>query len=182
MKGNGPSLRGIRKAAILLLSIDEDVASEVLRDMDDATIQAIGAQMVQMRDGPPLEELQAVKSEVSQYAGKAETHYYASESARKLSVLLGQSAEEMRNALEPGEFLRRYDSRAISQVLRDEHPQTVAVVLASMEAKKARDVLETLPPVLQPQVAMRLAKVGKVNKDFLADIEKTIAEQLQKRR
>ncbi len=179
MEGNSPARAGIRKAAILLLSVDADAASEILRDLDEATIQAIGAQMVEMRYGVPQEELQAVKNDMSQYVGNAQTHYYASENARKLSALLGESAQEIRNALEPTEFLKRYDSRAIAQVLRDEHPQTVAVVLASMEAKKARDILETLPQQLQPQVVMRLANVSKVNRNFLGDIEKTIAEQLQ---
>jgi len=181
MKGDSHAPAGIRKAAMLLLSIDEETASEIFRDMDEETIQAVGAQMVEMGCGVPQEELQALKNEIAQYAGQEQTHYHTSDRARKLSALLGESAQEMRDTLEPNEFLRRYDSRAIAQVLRGEHPQTVAVVLASMEAKKARDILETLPPALQPKVTMRLANLSKVNKDFLAEIEKTIAEQLQRK-
>lgn len=135
--------------------------------------------MVEMGHGVPREELQAIENEVSLYAIKAQTHYHADERARKLSTLLGESALELRNALEPTEFLRRYDSKAIAQVLRGEHPQAIAVVLASMEVRKARDILEILPPALQPQVAMRLANINKVNREFLAEIEKTIAEQLR---
>ena len=164
-----------------MLSIDEETASEILRDLDEASLQAIGTQIIQMRNGVPREELQAVENEVSRYAMNAQTHYHAAERARKLGDLLGESAQELRNALEPVEFLRRYDPKAIAQVLRNEHPQTIAVVLASMEARKARDILEILPPALQPQVTIRLANVNKVNRDFLGEIEKTIAEQLQRK-
>ncbi len=138
--------------------------------------------MVKMVYGVPPGELREIENEVSEEAKKAQTHYFAGDSARKLSAMLGESALEIRNTLEPSEFLRRYDSRAIAQVLRAEHPQTVAVVLASMEAKKARDILEILPGELQLQVVIRLANVDKVNRSFLGEIEKTIAEQLQKKR
>jgi flagellar motor switch protein FliG len=183
MKDNTPSPtpKGARKAAILLLSIDEETASEILKELDEPSILAIGDQVIKMVYGVPPGELREIQTEVAEQAKKAQTNYVTGDSARRLSAVLGQSVEEIRNTLGPSEFLRRYDSKAIAQVLRDEHPQTVAVVLASMEAKKARDILEILPGDLQFQVMMRLASVDKVNRSFLGEIEKTIAEQLQRK-
>jgi flagellar motor switch protein FliG len=180
MKVNNPSsLRGTRKAAILLLSVDEETASEILRDLDEATVLAIGAQMVSMVYGVPPGELRDVENEVTEYVAKTRTHYLTIDSGQKLSAILGENTERIRNSLDAGELLKRYDSKALAQVLRGEHPQIVAVVLANMDAKKAKEILEILPPALQFQVVTRLATVDKVNRDFLGEIEKAIADQLQ---
>jgi len=78
----------------------------------------------------------------------------------------------------PMEFLRRVDTRQILQIIRKEHPQTIALILSHLERSQASSVLGELSPNLQAEVARRLAEIGKVNAEVMAEVEKVLESRL----
>ena len=78
----------------------------------------------------------------------------------------------------PLDFLRRVDPRQLLQLIRKEHPQTIAVVLSYLQPSQASSVLGDLTPQVQTEVARRLAELRKVSPDILAEIEKVLEMRL----
>jgi flagellar motor switch protein FliG len=79
----------------------------------------------------------------------------------------------------PGDFLRTADARILANLLRGEHPQTVALVLSILSVKKARDLVTYLPEKIHRDVLSRMAYLEKVDKKIIEDVENILKEQLE---
>ncbi|MDR1269094.1 MAG: hypothetical protein LBK82_06190 [Planctomycetaceae bacterium] len=82
----------------------------------------------------------------------------------------------------PFEFLRYAETEDIAQEITEEHPQTIAVVLAHLPASRAGIILGCLPEVLQQEVTKRLAGFEETDKQILHEIELSLRERLERRR
>jgi flagellar motor switch protein FliG len=78
----------------------------------------------------------------------------------------------------PLEFLRRVDTRQLLQIIRKEHPQAIALILSYLERSQASSVLGELSPNMQAEVARRLAEIGRVSNEVLAEVEKVLESRL----
>ena len=78
----------------------------------------------------------------------------------------------------PFQFLRKADARQLLSFLQDEHPQTVALVLAHMNADQASIVLSGLNPLLQADVAHRIAKMDRTSPDVIKQVEGMLEAKL----
>jgi flagellar motor switch protein FliG len=78
----------------------------------------------------------------------------------------------------PFEFLRRADPRQVLTYLQDEHPQTIALVLAHLTADSGAMVLSALPEELQRDVARRLATMDRTSPEVIAQIEAVLEPKL----
>jgi flagellar motor switch protein FliG len=76
------------------------------------------------------------------------------------------------------ESLEMVDAKALSTFLVNEHPQTVAVILAHLEPEKKGEVLRRLPESLQAEVVLRMANLENVDPELIADIDKVLKNQL----
>lgn len=81
-------------------------------------------------------------------------------------------------ARRPLEFLRRVDTHQLLKILRKEHPQTIALILNHLERSQASSVLSELSPNMQAEVARRLAEIGRVSPEILAEVEKVLEQRL----
>ena len=102
-----------------------------------------------------------------------------------LEHLLGpERAEEIMGTLttktetRPFEFLRRTPPEQVCAFLKDESPQTIALVVASVHSSLAARVLAELPPALQAEVALRIATMSETNPDVIRDIEQGLRQKL----
>jgi flagellar motor switch protein FliG len=75
------------------------------------------------------------------------------------------------------DVLANIDGKTIANFLSQEHPQTIAVVLAKLKPKQAGDVISHLPQGLQADVVMRIADVDQVSPDILAEIDEVIKNE-----
>jgi flagellar motor switch protein FliG len=179
-------LSGVRKAAILLLTMDEELSKEVIRDLDDNEIELIGQEIARL-ESVPGDVAARINDE---FAGKLKdksNHILGVPAKFKglLNKSLGQdkaeslwqhlSAEEAK----AGKFLKTCDSRILANTLKGEHPQTISLVLSNMEVRKATEVLGYLSAQVQSDVMMRMAHLEKVDKKIIEEIEGVLKEQLE---
>ena len=177
---------GIRKAAVLLLTMDEEISKEIIQDLDEDEIEALGREMANLAFIP--ESMVAkVHDEFSRKLSKRNKTIIGGETKFKKLIKKSFGDEKAEMFLEsmenkkgmPGEFIRRCDPRVLANILRGEHPQTIALVLSTLGTKKAGEGLVALPERMQSEVVMRMANLAKVDTKVIEEIEMVLKEQLE---
>lgn len=179
-------ISGLRKAAILILTMDDEVTREVMKGLDEEEIEAIGKEISNLKLIPD-HVVQKVQEEFLSKISRRSKNVVGGES--KFRMLVKNSFDEERAELllgtldtkkgVPGEFLRRCDPRVLANVLREEHPQTIALVLSTLGTKKAGEAITSLPERHQTEVVVRMANLEKVDLNILSEVESVIREQLE---
>jgi flagellar motor switch protein FliG len=180
------TLRGIEKAAVLLVAIGEERAGEIFRYLGDNEVEALSLEIAKAPKVPSdvchdvvTEAVQSVLAE--DYVAEGGVDY-----ARTLlqKSLGGERAEEIIARLaatierRPFEFLRRTPPEQISVFLKNESPQTIALVVASLHTALAAQVLSLLPAEEQADVAVRVATMGETRPDVVAQVEAVMKQKL----
>lgn len=179
-------LSGARKVAILLMRMGKDRASEVMRHLRDSEVAAVTAEIAKMQNVPP-DQVAAVLSEF-RVISAASRHVAMGgvEFARELleQSLGAEKAHEILDRLHvslvdaPFEFLRKADPRQVLGFLQEEHPQTIALVVAHMPPDAASMILSGLDEELQRDVAVRLAVMDRTSPDIISAVEESLQRRL----
>src|SRR5438876_1290634 len=180
-------LTGAEKVSILLLALGEDLAPLVLKRMTEQEIQRISNYMSHMRE-VDTSAVEQVLDEFFSLTGSVEGLVAGgTEYVKKLLVkaLDPEKAEWILSnlsmpTLETGlEALRWLDPKTIARFLRSEHPQTVAVIVAHLNPTQAGAVLGSLPPAVQADVLMRIAKLEHVPSGVIQELDKVLQRELR---
>lgn len=179
-------LDGTQKAAILLMALGTERAALVLRELREQEVTELMAEVARLSDvraeviGDVLEEFELTS--------RARRHIAVGgvEVARELlEASLGHDkADEIFDRLSmafvsaPFEFVRRIDPRMLLSFIRDEHPQTIALLLAHMNSDAAALVLSGLPEEVQRDVAVRIATMDRTAPDVVATVEQALEKRL----
>jgi flagellar motor switch protein FliG len=178
-------LSGVHKAAVLLLSLGEKEAAEVLRHMNARDVQKLGSAMASM--GPvSSEQAKAVIGDfVTELGGQTSLGVGADEYVRK--VLVGALGEDKAGRLidrilvgsqtKGLDALKWMDARAVADLVRNEHPQIVAIVLAYLEPDQAAGVLQLLPDRVRADVVMRIATLEGIPPNALSELDEIMERQ-----
>jgi len=177
---------GLRKAAILLLTIDEELSKEIIKDLEEEEIKALSRE-IQKIGVVSERNINRVHEEFLSTLNKVNNKTLIKGEDKFKSILKKTLGEEKAELLvddrfkkqSPGDFLKRCDTKALSHFLRNEHPQTIALVLSVTGLKKAGEVLISLPEAKRVDVAMRMAYLEKVDKKILEDVENVLKEELE---
>ena len=179
-------MTGTDKAAILLLYLGPEATSKVFEHLDDDEIKKISKSMATLGHVPR----NVIQDVVTEYTSltNPETGIFSQgeEFVRKiLEQTLGpQKAEILLKELQSSSFgdmvdvLANLDAKTIANFLSQEHPQTIAVILAKLRAKQTGEIISMLPQGLQAEVVMRIADVDQVSPEILADIDEVIKREL----
>jgi len=177
---------GTDKAAILLLYLGPEATSRVFEHMDDSEIKQISKSMAKLGH-VPHSVIQDVVAEFTNMTNP-ETGIFSQgeEFVRKiLEQTLGvQKAEMLLKEISSSSFgdmvdiLANLDGKTIANFLSQEHPQTIAVILAKLRAKQTGEIIAMLPHELQAEVVMRIADVDQVSPEILEDIDEVIKREL----
>ncbi len=179
-------LTGPQKAAVLLVQLGKERSALILKSMRESEVEEVLAEIARLRDldtsqvDEVLEEFHGLVA-ARRYYGKGGMSY-----AREvLEETMGKDkADEILKRMEsaliemPFEFLRRADARQIVSFLQDEHPQTVALVLAHMRSEQAAIVLSGMPEQLQADVAHRVAVMETTSPDVIRRVEGILERKL----
>ena len=179
-------LTGSQKAAIMLMHMGKERAAKVLRAMSEAEVSEVMTEIAQL-DTVDSTTVSEVLSEFRDHVVARE--YVASggfELAREyLEESLGEEkAAEILDNLgasiikAPFEFLRRTDPRQILTYLQDEHPQTIALVIAHMRPDDAAMVVSALSEQMMREVARRLANMDRTAPEVVAQVEAILEPKL----
>ena len=183
-------LTGPKKAAILLLSMGEDNAAEVLKNLEEIEIQQIGYYMTRFTDVSP-EELDIVLEEFyrksvmqdegvgvsasGDFVKNALVKAMGSDKARDLVDNLKAHQEE--GALDSLKFM---DPKIIAAYIAAEHPQTIALIMAHLtDLEQASMVLRDLPENLQADVVYRMAALESIPPGVIAEMDEVLSEEMK---
>lgn len=184
--GPTSNLSGPQKSAVLLMSLGTERAARVLRQLDEDEITAIVAEVTQLRD-VPADVVDEVLDEF-EVTSRARRHLATGgiDVARELleaslgADRTGEIVERLSMSFvsAPFECVRRVDPRMLLSFIRDEHPQTIALVLAHMQPESAAMVLSGLPEATQRDVAVRVALMDRTSPDVVAVVEGELERRL----
>lgn len=179
-------MNGTDKAAILLLYLGPEATSKVFEHMEDLDIKRISQSMARLGHV----SRNTIQEVVNEYIDitDPETGIFSQgeEFVRKiLEKALGPAKAEMllkelsvANYGDMTDMLSNMDSKTIANFLSQEHPQTIAVILAKLKAKHTSEIIGYLPQELQAEVVMRIADVDQVSPEIIAEIEDVMRREL----
>ncbi|MBL6622645.1 MAG: flagellar motor switch protein FliG [Alphaproteobacteria bacterium] len=172
-------LTGVQKSAILMMLLGEEEASEILKNLSPKEVQHLGSAMysVQGLDQDTVnlvldEFLAIIKEQTSlglgagNYIRNVLTRALGDDKAQSVLSRIAPSSSDR-----PIEILDWMDARAISELIVDEHPQIIALVISYLDYGLGADVLGLLPEDLQPDVIGRIATLETVGPDALRELE-----------
>ncbi len=180
-------LSGTQKSAILMMLIGEDEASEILRNLSPREVQHLGAAMysVQGLDQETVnlvldEFLAIIKAQTS--LGMGAGNYIRNVMVKALGEDKSQSVLSRiapSASSRPIEILDWMDARSISELIADEHPQIIALVISYLDAGLGADVLSLLTEDTQSEVIQRIATLQTVGPDALGELEQVMQRKFK---
>jgi flagellar motor switch protein FliG len=184
-----PPIPGIRKAAILMIILGEQTSGEILRQMEEDEVQAIGREVSRV-SSISNEQAEVVLEEFYQmsvardfvlkggidYAKKMMMNAFGPEHAKRiLDRLLKTLGSETANF----DSLQKADPQQLAKFIHNEHPQTIALILSHLNASQAAGLLSSLPLELRADVALRMAGLDQISPIIISKIASIIGGKLK---
>jgi flagellar motor switch protein FliG len=179
------ALTGAQKAAILLLTLGEEDAASILKHLGARDVQAVGTAMAALKN-VSREQVETVLTQLQDDVGQHTAIGVGTEDyIRRILVnalgenkagglidriLLGRSSKGL-------ESLKWMESRAIAEMIGQEHPQIIALVMAHLEADQAAEVIGYLPARTRSDVIMRIATLDGVQPHALNELDEIMERQ-----
>jgi flagellar motor switch protein FliG len=179
-------LTGVRKSAVLLLSLSQDDAAQILKRLPPEAVEEVS------REIASLGEVAVVaRSEVfgefynlalaNSYLGEggleyAKTLLRKSLSEEDASRVIKQVTQQVQTT--PFSFLQKAESENLLTFIQDEHPQTIALILAHLPAQKASEILVGLAGQKQIEVVKRVANMEQTNPEVIKEVERGLEYRL----
>jgi flagellar motor switch protein FliG len=181
-----PAMTGLRKAAILLVQLGKDQAAMVMSRLPEALVEDLTGEIVRLRDVTPDDAavvMNEAHEELQKNLGAARggldlarqllADSLGSDRAREIMERLGATLAEM-----PFEGMRHSDARQLLSFLADEHPQTIALVLAHLSPQQSAMVLSGLEARLQADVAYRIALMERASPEVIRIVERELDRRM----
>ena len=175
-------LTGIEKASILLIALGPDTSSKIFKHLNEDEIEALTLEIANTRSVPPDTKDEVINEfyEVclaQKFISEGGVNY----AKELLEAALGESqAASIINKLtaslqvRPFEFARKTDASQINSFIQDEHPQTIALILAYLPPAQSGAVVSELSPESQADVAKRIAQMDRTTPDVIHEVEKIL--------
>jgi flagellar motor switch protein FliG len=181
------NMSGVRKAAVLLVAVGEELAKEILRALPEVDVQRLTEELAELRGITPemsagiLEEFWQLLETQNfmvhgglDYASRLLMETFGKERADDLLMMVRQSQEAAQGNLAK---LQRTDPQQLGKLLDSEHPQTIALVLAHLDPKRASMVLDNLGEDRKVLSIQRLAEM----RQFSPEMAQKVAHILHRR-
>ncbi|MDX1563862.1 MAG: flagellar motor switch protein FliG [Phycisphaeraceae bacterium] len=179
------SLTGVQKAAILVMALGQDTASNIVRLLPETDLEELTSELATMGSvAPPVR--QAV---VEEFYSLAMSQAWAGEGgldfARSLlegidpavaERIFSQATRQVQKT--PFSFLQRAETENLLAFIQDEHPQTIAVILSHLSHQKSSEILQGLPTDRQIEVVRRVATMDQTNPEIIKEVEAGLRSRL----
>lgn len=186
MQRTRTGMNGRQKAAVLLISLGQEVAARIYKELSDDEVEQLTLEIANLQN-VALEQREQVLREFREIAAAKE--YIAMggiDYARDVleSALGADQAEAVLAKLtstlqvRPFQFARKADPNQLLSFLQDEHPQTMALVLSYLEPTQASLVISALAPELQADVARRIATMTGTSPEVIGEVEDILESKL----
>ena len=178
----------VKMAATLFVLMGEETAAEVLRYLNEAEIEAISREISTVgpiaseeaeKSAEELYQLLVANRFVSEggveYAKKVILRTLGAGPARRIMDRLAQSY----NSSNVFDAIERLNPMQLSQFIQNEHPQTIALILAHLTMNSSAELLESLPEDIQADVAVRMASLETISPEVIRGISAVLEEKLK---
>lgn len=179
-------LNGLKKSAILLVLLGPEKASRILKNLDEEEVEQLTLEIANLEKidektkKSVLEEFEEyikakdyINTGGVDYARKLLEQTFGPEKAIQIIDRLVSNLQ-----VKPFEFLRKVDISQMVNVLQNEHPQTVALILCYLPSQAAAQVISELPESLQINVIKRISTMDSANPDIVKEIESRLKDRL----
>ncbi len=179
-------LTGVQKAAVLLIVLGPEKASEVFKHLKEDEIEMLTLEIANIRSVSPQ-----VKEEVvdefyeiclaQQYIleggiGYAKDLLEKALGSEKANEVIGKLTASLQ--VRPFEFVRKTDASQLLNFIQEEHPQTIALILSYLSASQAAVIIGGLAPDKQTDVAKRIAQMDRTSPDVITEVENVLEQKL----
>lgn len=180
-------LTGVQKAAILFITLGPEVASSIIKKMSDSEIQKITYEIANTTAVKQEQRSEILQEFVEMNKAKDYILEGGFEYARSLlgKALGSQRAKEILDKVSeatqqyrPFAIARKADAHQLLNVISNEHPQTIALILCYLQAEKAAQIMAELPEDIQTEVAYRVAAMDNTSPMVIKEIEKVLNSKL----
>jgi flagellar motor switch protein FliG len=180
-------LSGVRKAAIFLVSVGDELGRKILQNLTEPDVRRLTEQIAELRSIPPEVSLEVVEEfhemlETQQYmmhggldyAAKLLVDTFGKQRADDLLALVKRAQEASQSDLA---MLEKVDPQQLGKFLESEHPQTIAIVLAHLDARRGSIVIDSLSEERRVEAIRRLAAM----RQFSPEMAQRVAMVLHRR-
>jgi flagellar motor switch protein FliG len=179
-------IQSTHNAAVLLLALGEHEAATVLKHLDAKTVQRLGSAMAQIKSASRDEVTSVVGDFVMTLEGQADIKVGTDDYIRK--VLTDALGEDKAGGIldrilvtrksKGLDVLKWMDPRTIAEIIRQEHPQVLAIITSYLDPDLAARVLAELPQWLQAEVLLRVSQLDGVQPTALGKLDEMIEKQI----
>ena len=186
---NESNLSGAQRAAIFLLGVGEEAATEVMRHMSAKEVQQVGEAMatISKLTNSQVEdvladfhiesaEINPLGLEAPDFTRRVMTSALGQDKAQNILSQVLEKPDEHNGV----EALQWMAPKAIAEVLEEEHPQIAATVLTQLYDEQAAKVLEMLPDDLKKDVILRIARMEELDSRAMEELDRVLESQLGK--
>jgi flagellar motor switch protein FliG len=184
-------MSGVRKAAILLMGVGDPVSSNIIRQLEPDEIRQISGEIAMLDLVAPDEMIKVFREfEALSASGRFFARGGVKQARRLVEKAIGEEEAQKLFENEPkvAERPRLSDSDApfggiepgeLAAALREENPQTLALVLSNLPPEEAGPLMASLPAEIQPQVALRIALMDRVSPEIFNQIAEAVRGKLK---
>jgi flagellar motor switch protein FliG len=179
-------LTGLQKIAVLLLAMGDKFTADVFKRLDKREIALISRAVVEL-EPVPKDVVESVLQEFHESLVEGVDMISGGSDAVKRLLAKSLDPETAKYVMDslsldagpvPFQELESVSPRLLSQILRNEHPQTLALILGHMQPDQAAGLLCNLPTGVRAEVLMRLARLEAVPEDMVMEVDKVLQSQL----
>jgi flagellar motor switch protein FliG len=189
LETQAPPIPGIRKAAILLITLGEQTSGEILKQMDEEEVEAIGREVARL-SSITSEQAETLLEEFYQmtvahdyvlkggvdYARKILINAFGPEPAKRM---MDRLVKALGSEMTSFDVLQKADPQQVAKFIHNEHPQTIALVLSHLNPSQAAGLLISLPPEMRSDVALRMANLDQISPEIISKIAGIIGQKLK---
>jgi flagellar motor switch protein FliG len=183
--GKVEELDGIQRAAILLMSLGEQDAANLLKQLDAKDVQKIGIAMAELKEVSREQMTRVLETFIGVVDGKSDMASGSQEYVRRvLTQAVGkQKTDLLLDRVSTGttgqgiEALKWMDAKAVAQIISGEHPQIAAIVLSHLEPEQSASILPLLTDDMRTEVLMRIASLNEVPQSALTELDQLVEKQ-----
>lgn len=179
-------LTGLEKAAVLLISLGPELSAKLMRYLPDNEIERVTYQIANMSTVTTEMKTQVTEEFLQLYEAQQYLLHGGINYARELlekSVGPAKANEIIRRLTEsskirPFSMVRKADPRQMINFIYNEHPQTIALILAYLEPEQASIILSGLPDDMQADIARRIALMERTSPEIVKEVEAVLESKL----
>ncbi len=177
---------GVKKSAILLMTLGPTLSAKILKHFSEADIERISLEIA----NTTKVEVDTVQAVMDEFVVLGQARKYLLDGGLEYARTLleqtlgnqkaGEVIKRLRDAsqIKPFMFVRKADPKQLTNLISQEHPQTIALILAYLDPHQASQVIASLPDEQQADIARRIALMDRTSPEVLREVELVLKEKL----